>query len=48
MDKINKKIEQVKSNNIGSDEVQIVVYENNKKLVRTSIEKIKEKLTIDI
>ncbi len=48
IDKINKKIEQVKSNNIGSDEVQIVVYENNKKLVRTSIEKIKEKLTIDI
>lgn len=47
VDAINKKIEEIKDNNIGNDEVKIIVYENNMNIVRTSIEKTTEKLTID-
>lgn len=45
---INDKIEEIKNNNIGNEEVKITVYENNMKTVRTSIEKTTEKLTIDM
>jgi len=48
IDFINNKIEEIKNNNIGKDEVRITVYENNQKTVRTSIEKGKEKITIDL
>ena len=45
---INDEIEEIQNNNIGNEEVKITVYENNKRTVRTSIEKNTEKLTIDI
>ena len=45
---INDKIEEIKNNNIGNEEVKITVYENNMKTVRTSIEKTTENLTIDM
>ena len=45
---INEKIEKIKNNNIGSEEVKLTVYENNAKTVRTSIEKSTEKITIDL
>ena len=45
---INDKINEIQNNNIGNDEVKIVVYENNMKTVRVSIEKMIEKYTIDI
>lgn len=45
---INDKIEEIKNNNIGNEEVKITVYENNMKTVRTSIEKTTEKLTMDM
>ena len=45
---INDKIEEIKNNNIGSDEVKICVYENNGKTVRTLIEKATSKKTIDL
>lgn len=48
IENINNKIEEIKDNNIGKDEVRITVYENNRKTVRTSIEKGKEKATIDL
>lgn len=44
---INDKIKEIQNNNIGNDEIKITVYESNMKTVRTSIEKITEKLTID-
>lgn len=46
-DAINDKIKEIQDNNIGNDAVKITVYENNMKIVRTSIEKTTEKLTID-
>ncbi len=48
IENIKNKIEEIKDNNIGKDEVRITVYENNRKTVRTSIEKGKEKATIDL
>lgn len=47
IDKINEKVEKIKDNNIGNDEVKVIVYENNMNIVRTSIEKTTEKFTID-
>lgn len=48
IDFINSKIESIKNNNIGNDEVRITVYESNQTTVRTLIEKGKEKITIDL
>lgn len=48
VNKINEKVEKIRNNNIGNDEVRITVYENNKKTVRTSIEKNTDKLIIDL
>lgn len=45
---IKQEIEKIKNNNIGNEEVKITVYENNKKTVRTSIEKSTEKIAIDL
>lgn len=45
---INTKIEEIQNNNIGNDEVKVTVYENEGKLVRTSIEKLTNKLIIDL
>lgn len=45
---INDKIEEIQNNNIGSEEVKIIVYESNGKTVRTSIEKVTVKITIDL
>ncbi len=45
---IDEKIERIQNSNIGSDEVKIVVYENNEKTIRTSIEKTTNKITIDL
>lgn len=45
---INDKIEEIQNNNIGSEEVKIIVYESNGKTVRTSIEKVTDKITIDL
>lgn len=47
IDYINKSIEKIKNNNIGNEEVRIVVYENEGNLVRTAIEKISSKIMID-
>ena len=47
VDKISKKIEQIQNNNIGNEEIQITLNINNKKLVRTSIEKATEKFIVD-
>ncbi len=44
---IKTKIEDIQNNNIGNQKVRIIVYENNGKTVRTSIEKETEKITID-
>lgn len=46
--KINEKVEVIKNNNIGNEDVKITVYESNGKCVRFSIEKTTEKLTIDV
>lgn len=45
---IDEEIEKIKDKNIGNDEVRIVVYENNSKTVRTSIEKNTNKINIDL
>ncbi len=45
---IEDKIEKIKDNNIGNDEVKIIVYENKAKTVRTAIEKATNKTTIDL
>lgn len=45
---INDEIEKIQNNNIGSDEVKIIVYESNGKTVRTSIEKRTNKIVIDL
>lgn len=45
---INDEIEEIQNNNIGNEEVKVTVYENNMKTVRTSIEKTREKLIIDM
>lgn len=45
---LEEKIEEIKDNNIGNDEVKITVYENKGKTVRTLIEKNLNKVTIDI
>lgn len=45
---INDKIEEIKDNNIGSEEVKITVYENNMQTVRTSIEQSINKTTLDL
>ena len=45
---INDTIEDIKNNNIGSDEVKITVYENKGQTVRTSIEMNTNKLNIDL
>lgn len=45
---INDKIEEIKDNNIGNEEVKIIVYENNMQTVRTSIEKSLNKTTFDL
>lgn len=48
IDSINNEIEEIQNNNIGSEEVKIVVYESDMKTVRTSIEKSTEKVTMDL
>ena len=48
IENVNNIIEKIKNNNIGKEEARITVYENNQKTVRTSIEKGKEKITIDL
>lgn len=48
IDKLNETIEEIKSNNIGQDEVKITVYESNRKTIRTTIEKSKEKIMLDV
>ena len=48
IDKLNETIEKIKSNNIGQDEVKITVYESNRKTIRTTIEKSKEKIMLDV
>ena len=45
---INENIEEIQNNNIGNEEVKIIVYENEGKTVRTSIEKTTNKTTIDL
>lgn len=45
---INHKIEEIKDNNIGNDEVKITVYESNGITVRTTIEKNIETIMIDL
>ncbi|MBQ2937540.1 MAG: hypothetical protein IJE05_01445 [Clostridia bacterium] len=45
---INEKIEEIKDNNIGNEEVKIIVYENNMQTVRTSVEKSIYKMTLDL
>ena len=45
--KIDKKIEDIKNNNIGQEEVRITVYENNRTTVRTSIETPEYKIILD-
>lgn len=45
---IDDEIKNIENNNIGNEEVKIIVYESNMKTVRTSIEKSTEKTTIDI
>lgn len=47
IDAINQKINQIQSNNIGTEEVKITVYESKKKTVRISIEKTTNKFVID-
>lgn len=45
---INSKIEEIKDNNIGNEEVKIIVYENNMQTVRTTIQKAINKTTLDL
>lgn len=45
---IEEQIEEIKNNNIGNDEVKVTVYEKDRKLVRTSVEKVNNKITIDL
>lgn len=45
---INEKIEEIQNNNIGNEEIKIIVYENKGKTIRTTIEKNNNKLTIDL
>ena len=45
---IEEKIQNIKNNNIGNDEVKIIVYENKGNTVRISIEKPTEKIIMDI
>lgn len=48
INKIKDKIEEIKDNNIGNDEVKITVYESKAKTVRTAIEKATNKITLDL
>ena len=45
---INDKIGEIQNSNIGNEELKITVYESDKKIVRTSIEKATNKITIDL
>lgn len=45
---VNKKIKEIQDNNIGSEEIKIIVYENNDITVRTTIEKNTETINIDL
>lgn len=45
---INNKIKEIQDNNIGNDEIKIIVYENNGITVRTTIEKNIETIKIDL
>ena len=45
---IEDKIKDIQNNNIGSDEVKIIVYENKGTTVRVAIEKITEKILLDL
>lgn len=45
---IEEKIQNIQNNNIGNDEVKIIVYENKGNTVRISIEKPTEKIIMDI
>lgn len=45
---IEEKIQNIQNNNIGNDEVKIIVYENKGHTVRISIEKPTEKIIMDI
>ena len=48
VEKINAKIDEIQSTNIGNEVFKITVYENKGVLVRTIIDKSVEKITIDI
>lgn len=48
INELNEKIEEIKNNNIGSEEVRIAVYESDGKTIRTAIEKQKNILNIDL
>lgn len=45
---IEEKIQNIQNNNIGNDEIKIIVYENKGNTVRISIEKPTEKIIMDI
>lgn len=47
IDKIEEKIETIQNNNIGSEEVKIIVYEKNGETIRTAIENKTDKITFD-
>lgn len=46
--KLEEMIEDIAKNNIGQDETKIIVYENNKKTIRTSIQSQDYEITIDM
>lgn len=48
IESIEEKIQDIQNNNIGNDEVKIIVYENKGNTVRISIEKPTEKIIMDI
>lgn len=48
VNKINEKIKKIEDNNIGQEKVKISVYEKNGQTVRTTIEKSKQKISLDV
>lgn len=48
VDSIYEKVQEIQDNNIGNDEVRVTVFESEGKTVRTSVEKITEKIMIDL
>lgn len=48
VENIYQKVQEIQDNNIGNDEVRVTVFESEGKTVRTSVEKITEKIMIDL